>query len=138
MPTRKRMKSLLPKDAISESIPQPAEGEVKLVMDDKGALERDAILCPQGFGRQPREVHHGLRLGEHQLPVADPDAAGQRLRDAVGDPSGLAASQLVDDQKADVVPGPLVFPPGIPKPYDEPAVRRRRQGGFAAEHRPVA
>ena len=116
---------------------EPAKRQVELVMDDQCALQRHPVLCPQRLGRQSREVHHRLRLGEDQLPVADADPAGERLGGAVGDPRPMAPGQLVDHQEAQVVPRTLIVPAGIAQADHEPAIASRR-GSFPTEHRPVA
>jgi hypothetical protein len=48
----------------------------------------------------------------------------------------MPASELVDDKKAHVVPGALIFAPRIPEADDQPALGWNCD--FTPEHRPVA
>src|SRR2546430_8314985 len=89
-------------------------------MDNKDALQWHVIFGAEGLRRLAREVHPGLRLGDHEFVRTAPDAAGQRFRGAVRHPAAVPAGEFVDHQKTHIVAGPPPLTPPAPPPPPPP------------------
>ena len=131
-----RVQPVVARGAAAGANPQPAKGKVELIMDNKDALQWHVIFGAEGLRRLAREVHPGLRLGDHEFVRTAPDAAGQRFRGAVRHPAAVPAGEFVDHQKAHVVAGPLVFTARVAQADHQPAVDWRRLSRFSPKHRP--
>ena len=112
---------------------QAAEGEVELVVDDDGSLQRHPVLVAERLRRRSRVVHEGLRLGQDQLIAAGRDPRGQRFRRPVFELDVAAGGELVDHPEAEVVAGGGVLGTGIAQPDDQPPVLDRLHR-LAPEH----
>ena len=98
---------------------QPARVQVHVVIDDDEILGLDLVPVHQLDDGLAREVHVGLRRGEHHTLPADGALPHQRLAAQLGDGDVQLGAQHAQHVKAHVVAGVLVFFIGIAKAHDD-------------------
>src|SRR5829696_9896691 len=120
---RDRAKAVVAGQSTAEPSLQSAGLEVDVVVDDEERRRLDLEEAGCGSERPSGLVHVGLRLQQRE-----PKPVETRLGEAAGElraeRAAVPARELVRDEPADVVPGPLVLAPRIAETRDEQVERR--------------
>src|SRR6185312_3705146 len=99
---------------------QLAKGEIKVVINDEKTVEWDVIPASSRGHRVAAQIHEGLRLDENQPPFIERSLADFGVEASHLGVARDRSPQFVDNHKADIVPGSLIFPAGIAESGDQP------------------
>jgi hypothetical protein len=106
--------------------PDPAQGQIELVMDNQN-VRRGDFPMPEHLEHSPTaQVHEGQRFEEKPGIAEDRSPFPENeilfgFRRQLGT-SGFALNESVHDHEPEIVSGSVVLTTGIPKTYDETGV----------------